>query len=352
LPQNSGDGLLPLSTLHRIANADPCGAAGAQHTVHNKTWMTSGAEKVNMLVYVSASSTVCVYDYQTGVLVGTLSGFTNAQGQCVDKRGNVWITDSGHIGRNAFVDEYAHGKSQRLRTLPVNGVSVGCSIDPTSGNLAVSTSAAVAMPSELLVFQNAEGSPTVFQSSSCGYAFGSPGYDDNGNLYVEDSFLDGEGNVCELPQGATSLRAVTVYGGLYYSGGSVMWDGKDITFSAQYGAFDYRTAIYEMSEDTSGNLTRVGETVLNDDCEKDWAVVAPFIVGTKNTPENRHRGKVVVGVDGFCATKFGYWKYPAGGLPQRAILRPENARQFGQHRKLDPVRHFFESKGATAATPG
>ena len=140
---------------------------------------------------------------------------------------------------------------------------------------------------------------------------------------MEDSFIDGVGNVCELPHDRTSLRTVNMPRNFYYSGGNVMWDGKYITFSAQYGAFDYRTVIYQMSEDSSNNLTPVGETVLNDDCEEDRAAVEPFIVGTKNTPDNRRQGKVVVGADAFCTTKFGFWSYPAGGLPVRAIQRPE-----------------------------
>jgi hypothetical protein len=271
-----------------------------------------------MLVYVSATNAVCVYDYQTGALVGMLGGFQYAWGQCVDKRGNVWITDSG----NASVVEYAHGDGKPLKRLPTDGNSVGCSIDPTSGNLAVANSGGA---SELLVFKNAEGPPTAFQSSSCGYGFGAPGYDGVGNLYVEDTLIDGVGNVCEVPHGGSSMRVVNVDPEVYYGGGSVMWDGKYITFSTQYGYRDYRTAIYQMTEDGSGNLSQVGETVLTDNCEEDWAGVQPFILGTKNTPDNKRQAKIVVGADAYCATKFGFWKYPAGGNPKRAIQRPENS---------------------------
>jgi hypothetical protein len=100
--------------------------------------MTPGAEKIKMLVYVSATSAVCVYDYQTGALTGMLTGFTSATGQCVDKRGNVWVTDLDRSPHwKGSVSEYAHGKGKRLETLSTNGPSAGCSVDPTSGNLAV-----------------------------------------------------------------------------------------------------------------------------------------------------------------------------------------------------------------------
>ncbi|MGC1983972.1 MAG: hypothetical protein WA668_01160 [Candidatus Cybelea sp.] len=284
--------------------------------------MTPGAEKIKMLVYVSATSAVCVYDYQTGALTGMLTGFTSATGQCVDKRGNVWVTDLDRSPHwKGSVSEYAHGKGKRLKTLSTNGPSAGCSVDPTSGNLAVANQGNLG---QLLIFKKGEGTPTRFQSSDCGYIFSSPGFDDDGNLFVEDSTIDGVGNVCELPHGSASIRTVNMPRDFYYSGGNVMWDGKYITFSGQYGAFDYRTAIYQMTEDSSGNLTPVGETVLNDDCEEDRAAVEPFIVGTKNTPANRRQGKVVVGADGFCATKFGFWSYPAGGLPDRAMQRPKS----------------------------
>jgi hypothetical protein len=38
-------------------------------------------------------------------LVGTLTGFTNPQGDCVDKSNNVWIVDT----EASQLIEYAHG---------------------------------------------------------------------------------------------------------------------------------------------------------------------------------------------------------------------------------------------------
>jgi len=155
-----------------------------------------------------------------------------------------------------------------------------------------------------------------------------PGNDDEGNLYVQ---ADNSGPyVCELPHGSSSLRGPIALSGFSINfQGSVMWDGKYITFSDQeYNG--YQTGIYQATEDASGNLTKAGQTGLTDTCKSDEVdVFQPFIVGTKNTPSNRKQGKVVVGGNLSCANRVGYWAYPAGG-PPKASLKAAPAEPYGQ----------------------
>ncbi len=65
-----------------------------------KSWMLSGAQKQQSVLYISnqGNGSVTVYTYLDGgglVLVGTLGGFSKPGGMCTDSAGDVWITDYG-----------------------------------------------------------------------------------------------------------------------------------------------------------------------------------------------------------------------------------------------------------------
>src|SRR5580658_8598443 len=119
----------------------PIGGLGAMpqtsaiptHAEHGKSWMPSYAASQNLL-YVSEVRTVAVYSYPQRKREGTLRHFYIATGMCADKKGDVFVVDSGY----GKIFEYAHGGTKRLVTLdsPTKG-PVGCAIDPTTGDLAV-----------------------------------------------------------------------------------------------------------------------------------------------------------------------------------------------------------------------
>ena len=93
--------------------------------------------KRGRLLYLSDAGTndVVVYRYPSLVEAGVLTGFDEPQGECVDKAGNVWITNS--LVSNVL--EYAHGGTTAIATLSDRGqYPVGCSVDEKSGTLAVS----------------------------------------------------------------------------------------------------------------------------------------------------------------------------------------------------------------------
>lgn len=292
----------------------------APQSVDAKSWMSPDATEIKKLLYVSGqySNDVNVYDYGKGRLVGKLSGFDTPYGQCVDAKGDVWITNYS----GSTVVEYAHGGVTPLKTLQTDGDSVGCSVSP-NGDLAVANFGVFAkQQGALLVFKSASGEPSEYVSSMCSN-MQPPGYDASGNLYVEGwSESKGEA-LCELPGGGSSLRTVTfsAYG---YWPGAVMWDGKYLTLTEQVSSsHESQTEIYQMSEDASGNLTQVGKTVLSDDCYYDEVgIVQPFIVGKKNTPENSQQGTTVVGGNDQCNYRFDYWAYPSGGAPSFSLKSP------------------------------
>ena len=87
------------------------------------------------MLYASDSSAdlVKVFSYPRGKLVGTLTGFQTPQGMCVDKAGNVFITNSGA----AQILKYAHGGTTPIATIADPGEHpIGCAISPVNGDLA------------------------------------------------------------------------------------------------------------------------------------------------------------------------------------------------------------------------
>jgi hypothetical protein len=306
-----------------------------------KSWMAPGAKQIKRLLYISSSLDngvplqvgVSVYDYKTGKQVGILAAFSMAAGQCVDRQGDVWITDDGAY----TVDEYAHGGTSAIATLSTNGgAAIGCSIDPTTGNLAVSN----IRPGDILIFPHASGTPTSYTYQGCQEIWG-PGYDNKGNLYAECLGNSSYGGIIvELSAGGTSLHQVLTNWSL--SGdypGAVMWDGKYLAFAVQNTSGGAN--IYQAKRVSSGRLKLVRSIQLTADaCSVPLVLVdQPFIVGKKNTPANNEEGTVVVSANdvldgdrgsGEC-WPFNYWAYPTGGNPIKWItsvnLRPSGGGQ-------------------------
>jgi hypothetical protein len=125
------------------ASQPPIGAPGAMpqslgtstHLMRRPSWMAPDATRKNLL-YISDVGTNDVYVYESLSLklAGTLTGFSEPQGECSDAAGNVWITNTNM----SQIIEYAHGGTTPIATLsdPYE-FPVGCAVDPRSGNLAV-----------------------------------------------------------------------------------------------------------------------------------------------------------------------------------------------------------------------
>ena len=303
----------------RDATASP--AEDTRYPEHGNSWMSPAAKTTKKLLYISdGNDDVYVFDYRTSALLGKLSGYGQfSQGQCVDRRGNVWFTELGFFGSGGAAVEYAHGGRTPLRSLETEGSSIGCSIDPTSGDLAVANvSSGGSAPAEIVVFKNASGTPAAYHNSDCGRPT-RPGYDKDGNLYVEGHVSYGRPSVvCEIPHRGKALKPVHIDVNIPIPEGA-MWDGKYITLAGIVG-FPAKTAIFQMAEDESGNLKKVGRTTLTDTCNGVHAEVEqPFVVGNNNTPANRRQSNAIVGGNMACLSIFDYWSYPAGANPVKTI---------------------------------
>ena len=305
--------------------AMPQTSAVAMRAERGTSWMLPEAKRAKELLYISDQSThhVYVYNYKTRRLLGRLNGFYAPGGQCVDSKGDVWITDS----TAEAVVEFAHGAQRRTQRIRTIGLSNSCSIDPTSGDLAVSDVSTPHGGSKIEIF-DFTGKRKVYSNTSC-QRIVQVGYDIDGNLYVSASSQASTSYVCELPHGGQALDQIPIDKAIRTPGG-VMWDGQYITFTDRLYSFDY-TAIYQAEPNSSGGLHVVGETVFqgggSGNC-KFTDIVQPFIVGNQNTPLNNEQGNAVVGSNDQChygsGYAFSYWAYPAGGDPTHILFDGPN----------------------------
>ena len=299
--------------------AMPQSRAIATDVARGGSWMVPEATSEDLLYVSTAKGPVNIYAYRSAIhkQVGTLSGLSFPMGQCVDAQGNIWITDF----RSDDIVEFAHGGTSPLKTLQTSASvgPVGCSVSP-NGDLAVSFSrlADGSTAGGILVFKNASGAPIEYANPKCDNPL-SPGYDLVGNLYVEGakyvSSSAAQINVCELPNGGTSLRQISFNHRLHTSG-STMWDGKHITLTESQTRYDGQTIseIFQARATRSGNLAESGVTALKyAGCLS--AGNQFFIVGRKNTPVNDRVGTAAVNAPGsnYCNQVFA-WSYPDGAL--------------------------------------
>jgi hypothetical protein len=275
-----------------------------------KSYMLPQARSAKYLLYASSFffGAVHVFDLKKDVEVGTIAGFTEPTGQCVDAKGDVWIA----LADPYSVVEYPRASLREIRSLHTDGRPFGCSVAP-NGDLAVANfDQRDGSPGNVDVFKNASGSPTKYTCSGLGYYL-SPGYDNNGNLFVEAWVSLGQTKVgvCMLPAGGNTLAPASINVALHYGGGA-MWDGKYMTLTDRYDdpSFRYSTLIYRVTVSGSGGLTVVGKTLLLKS-----NISQPFLLGSKNTPVNQTEGPLLVGPDNYHVTE---WSYPSGkkrGVP-------------------------------------
>lgn len=101
---------------------------------HHSSWISANA-KNRKLLYVTGSSlgNVYIFSFPQMVYQGDISDLSVPGGECADKKGNVWIALQG----SSMLNEYAHAGTTPIATLSDPGIPVGCSVDPLTGNLAV-----------------------------------------------------------------------------------------------------------------------------------------------------------------------------------------------------------------------
>jgi hypothetical protein len=217
--------------------------------VARTSWMSPSASGQD-LVYVSDldAGAVNVFTYPAGQQVGSLAGFQNPQGECVDAKGNVWLTNSFQ----SEIVEYAHGGTNPInRLMIIDQQPVGCSVDPTTGALAVTSYCQFQSPvcvgdGSVFVYANIKKQPVQYFVGSAKIDY-FPAYDPHGNLFA-DVDENGLGNfgLAELKKGASAFTPTTLDRKVYFPGG-LEWSGKYLAVGDQEAGGQHTSSVHQVA---------------------------------------------------------------------------------------------------------
>ncbi len=260
------------------------------------SWMAPDAKSKNLL-YVTDVKTVTVYSYPRGRLEGVLKFGHVPLSECVDKNGDVYITNID----NGEIVEYSHGARRPLAVLHSPGPDpVGCAVDPTSGDLAVA-SLGFGSNGSVAIYKHARGKPVTYQNPAF-QEYYYCGYDSTGNLFVDGQDANSVFRFAELAKGSTRLKVVKLDQTIGWPGG-VQWDGQHLAVGDQNAP----SVVYEFMIGHDRGV-RVGTTALGSNV---GSVAQFFIIGQRLIAPNQCNGS--------CYGDVRYYSYPAGGAATKVI---------------------------------
>lgn len=300
----------PLVSDTGSALVDRSGAVRSRSTVHpnhGRSWMRISDARCNHngvlppcgLLYITDYYADEVQVYRDDAPVGTLTGFEGPDGICNDQAGDVWITNN--LG--ASVVEYAHGATAPTAKLrDPNVYPLGCSVDPTTGNLAVANIYATnGTHGSVAIYAAAKGSPTYYSDSEMYYIYFC-GYDGSGNLFVDGRSTSGGFQFAELPKGSSTFTDIALSGGTIYFPGNVFWDGTYVAVGDQQYQNEKTSVVYRT---TGAGGQIVGAVQM---------LGAEDVVGFAIFSQTRS----LIAPD-VALNNVGLFKYPRGGQPTNKI---------------------------------
>ena len=297
----SGQGLL------RSIRGYPTAALYGSHVLH-VDHSRSRMDRVdrrpgNQLLYISDQDAwdVQVYNYPSDGTqkspAGTLAGFTDPQGECSDKaHRHVFVTNTGA----AEIWEFAYGAtSPAAQLIDPYAWPVGCAVDPTTGNLAVTSlfswssgpgSVSLYRPP----FKNLEIPAETYSDPELKYMYFAT-YTKTGDLFV-DGFTNDFGLV-ELKKGSSAFTTITISNSVGAPGG-VNYDAKksylDVTDQEYQTTYGYSV--------TGTTATLEQTTPMTGACDVVQTTLTTHLNG-------------IVGPDA-CNVNADTYKYPSGGSPE------------------------------------
>jgi hypothetical protein len=268
------------------------------HRNTEKSWMSPAA--AGPLLYVSdiGAEDVDVFSYPGGKQVGKLTGFSEPAGLCTDRKGDVFVVDSG----SDRILEYAHGGTSPIATL-LGGTPLGCSVDPRSGNLAATNF--MAGPNgfgSVMIFTKARGTPQQYNALYHTYFCA---YDDAGNLYVDGFANDGQVALIEFAKGQSTLTQLGLQTNSGWAGG-LAWNGKHLLMedplANKFVPSRPTNAIYVLS--IVSFVAMLEQTMP--------------LGGALDVAQFAVRGKTVIAADA-SNENVVYYPYPQGGSPTKTL---------------------------------
>lgn len=279
-----------------------CGAASSLPQSTSFASSVPATTSKNTLIYVSegGTNTVAMLKNPSLKAAGKLGGLHDPTGVCSNAAGDVWVVNE----KASTVIEYPHDNHKSISTLNDSAATVpyACSVDPTTGNLAVtSVNGQKGGGGGVLIYTSAKGSPVVRTSSTLFVALFCA-YDAGGNLFVDGLNSDYSFVLMEIPSGGTQLESITVNGTIGYPGG-IAWDGTYLAVGDDAYEGGRSTAVDDLT--VSGTSATIKAAIpLPGSCD----VMQFAIVG----------GNKLIAPDA-CLNKLFVYAYPTGGKATKTL---------------------------------
>lgn len=316
--------IFPSRRLIAMTNARGLVAIPSHHRA--KSWVSPLAKGTQYLLYVAdtgGTGNYDIYNYksQAGHLFGTLHpgsfGFSMPAGSCEDTSGNVYIVDAG----SGLLWQFPHGSSSGTSVAITNAMMpLGCSVDPTTGNIAVSNFG----NSTMNIFQGGFSGTQMLSTALEPYMWG-PGYDPSGNLFVESELKQFTSiELEELPAGSSTWQVISLpnqaCGNPFCFPDSVQWDGTYL----EAGDQNFGTTNNSIPTDMMGAFrisisgstgTEISSAIYDGNCGSNQTADALQIFVGGTTPAMN--GAVFGNID--CAGNVNFYNYTAGGASKRHL---------------------------------
>jgi hypothetical protein len=290
-PPIGAPGALPQSPTSAIAT----------HAERGASWMLPEA-KSDDLLYVTNYSNVMVLTYPQGKLVGILNGFVSAAGECVDTKGDVFVTNFKPV----TLYEYAHGGKKPIAKFPTTKAgTTGCAVNPVNGDLAIT-----GLTSYVEIFKGAKGKPIVLRDKGMGFGQFCT-YDEKGDLFFVGLATDfKKQRLSELLSGSNRFVPITLNARIDPEA-SIQWNGSYLT-ALSYVPFGHGKPVIFQFLVHNMHGTKVGTTSLNGTAD----IIGQYFINAK----------AVVVPNVYTSDSEGYsnvllYDYPAGGNPFMTITK-------------------------------
>lgn len=210
------------------------------------------------LLYVSGyqSHDVEVYTWPGGRHVRELRELDDPLGECVDSVGNVFVTNR----LRSRVKKFAHGGTKPIGELrhDPNQAMQDCSIDPTTGDLAVAN-----QYGSVAIYANAQGKPDIYQVPTLAELH-YIGYDQTGDLFVHGSPRGvGGSQIAELAKGSTGFEPVALNGATLSIPGRIQYAHRTLNVGDSQSpggyAIIYQVAVSDYAATVTG-MTKLSST--------------------------------------------------------------------------------------------
>jgi hypothetical protein len=278
------------------------------------SWMTPEAKTSDLLYVAASGSVVYALTYPQGKIVGELTGFPgNPQYLCIGKGGHLFVTIPGGGSNISQVYEFPHGGSRPIAKLTDPGNAQGCSVDITTGDLAIAnlhSNFGRIHYGTIVIFRKARGSPKVYRTGKIG-EFQFCTYDGQGNLLADGGDRKFRFALVMLPRAAHQFQQITLNKPTRRLG-PIQWDGTN--FALGYAG---TRALYQIA--ISGSAATVVKTIRLHSLRRN-GLVEQFWV----------QGSTIIGILAETSghlEHLGFWPYPGGGTHTK-ILRQVGSEQY------------------------